>query len=436
MRFSHHSPYIVKVLFVCLLFTGSVQAQTPKIENEFHNIEEVKDYMNRIFSKLEKNRVPYGILIDKAVSIGDISYYDGVVPQKEQDTLDVNTLFQVTTTLSTAKITDNVKVAVPPEDIEPLVERYANDNNLILGGVFYKYAKLRSDLKQDDLGMKDNILLDKYVNGVWKNPYEVKQSFVLTPLKDFYYGTEITVKLPSDLWFSNMNDSIQNIAIDFGNGEGFKPIPLDSLIRVSYPDIGRYEWRTKLTLQDGTILLSPTFINLKVDLDKDTGCQDGSRSLGFKGITAYNGKVNKAYLQIVYGYGNSNCEMRRPLIVVEGYDPGLDKGKDGLGTNNLWTLSGSLDANAGQELRSALFYYDIVYVNWLDGTDDMRRNAYLLEDIIQWVNAQKASSGSVEPNVVLGQSMGGVIARYALRDMENKGKNHDTRLYISHDAPH
>lgn len=58
MRFSHHSPYIVKVLFACLLFTGSVQAQTPKIENEFHNIEEVKDYMNRIFSKLEKIESP------------------------------------------------------------------------------------------------------------------------------------------------------------------------------------------------------------------------------------------------------------------------------------------------------------------------------------------------------------------------------------------
>lgn len=372
------------------------------------------------------------------MSIGDISYYDGVVPQKEQDTLDVNTLFQVTTTLSTAKITDNVKVAVPPEDIEPLVERYDNDNNLILGGVFYKYAKLRSDLKQDDLGMKDNILLDKYVNGVWKNPYEVKQSFVLTPLKDFYYGTEITVKLPSDLWFSNMNDSIQNIAIDFGNGEGFKPIPLDSLIRVSYQDVGRYEWRTKLTLQDGTILLSPTFIKILADLDKDSECKadENERTLGFKGITAYNGKVNKAYLEIAYGAGNSNCEMRRPLIVAEGYDPGLDQGQDGLGTNNIASFLKDLNNYAGQELRSALFYYDIVYVNWLDGTDDMRRNAYLLEDIIEWVNAQKASSGSVEPNVVLGQSMGGVIARYALRDMENKGKNHDTRLYISHDAPH
>ncbi len=33
--------------------------------------------------------------------------------------------------------------------------------------------------------------------------------------------------------------------------------------------------------------------------------------------------------------------------------------------------------------------------------------------------------------------MGGLVARYALRDMEmNKGEIHDTKLYISHDSPH
>ena len=56
--------------------------------------------------------------------------------------------------------------------------------------------------------------------------------------------------------------------------------------------------------------------------------------------------------------------------------------------------------------------------------------------MIKWVNTQKANNGSTFQNVVLGQSMGGLVARYALKDMENKGLNHDTRLYVSHDTPH
>ena len=33
-------------------------------------------------------------------------------------------------------------------------------------------------------------------------------------------------------------------------------------------------------------------------------------------------------------------------------------------------------------------------------------------------------------------SMGGLVGRYALRDMEINGETHETKLYISHDSPH
>ncbi len=67
--------------------------------------------------------------------------------------------------------------------------------------------------------------------------------------------------------------------------------------------------------------------------------------------------------------------------------------------------------------------------------DDIKNNAKLLEQVIIWVNAQKAVKNSTEKNVVIGQSMGGIVARYALADMEKRNVNHDTRLFISHDAP-
>lgn len=93
------------------------------------------------------------------------------------------------------------------------------------------------------------------------------------------------------------------------------------------------------------------------------------------------------------------------------------------------------------DLAGVITDYDIIYINFKNGKDYMQRNAYLVQDIIKWVNSVKVGT---QPNVVLGQSMGGVIARYALRDMENQftanpsipAWNHQTSLYISHDAPH
>ena len=77
--------------------------------------------------------------------------------------------------------------------------------------------------------------------------------------------------------------------------------------------------------------------------------------------------------------------------------------------------------------------YDVFYVDWINGTDYMERNAYVLQDIIKWINSIKQGNAD---NVIIGQSMGGVITRYALTDMEDRNENHETGLFVSHDAPH
>ena len=76
--------------------------------------------------------------------------------------------------------------------------------------------------------------------------------------------------------------------------------------------------------------------------------------------------------------------------------------------------------------------YDIIYVDWDNGVDFLQKNAFALEAVIAWVNSVKIGT---EKNVVLGQSMGGVVARYALADMEQSSIDHKTRLFVSHDAP-
>lgn len=60
----------------------------------------------------------------------------------------------------------------------------------------------------------------------------------------------------------------------------------------------------------------------------------------------------------------------------------------------------------------------------------------MVQDVIAWVNTQKATNGSVEQNVVMGISMGGLVARYALADMTKKSISTGTRLLVTHDSPH
>lgn len=131
--------------------------------------------------------------------------------------------------------------------------------------------------------------------------------------------------------------------------------------------------------------------------------------------------------------------LDKPIFLVDGFDPGDSR--------NSTAIYESLNYGTGQNLADDLRAqgFDIVILNFpvytrpntttvVDGgADFIQRNAFILVELINQINAQKVGS---EENVVIGPSMGGLISRYALRYMEMNSLDHQTRLYISFDSPH
>lgn len=152
---------------------------------------------------------------------------------------------------------------------------------------------------------------------------------------------------------------------------------------------------------------------------------------------AYQGQFAAGDITIDLAANNTTGQIRKPLIVVEGFDP----------TNEFDYRSGFLpnlntDFNTGNSLPlnqglDDINEYDLIFLNFSNGTDYIQRNAYLLERVIEIVNNRKTTwGGTRQDNVIIGMSMGGLVARYALRDMELNSQDHETRLFISHDTPH
>lgn len=135
----------------------------------------------------------------------------------------------------------------------------------------------------------------------------------------------------------------------------------------------------------------------------------------------------------------TNGVLDKPIFLVDGFDPGDSR--------NISAIYNSLNYGTGQNLAGDLraLGYDIVILNFpvytrattttvVDGgADFIQRNAFVLVELINQINAQKTGT---EQNVIIGPSMGGLISRYALRYMEQNSLTHDTRLYISFDSPH
>ena len=138
---------------------------------------------------------------------------------------------------------------------------------------------------------------------------------------------------------------------------------------------------------------------------------------------AYNGGTATINYEIVFS--ETDQILDKPFILVEGFDP----------FNNR-TFAG--DWVGFYSFRNYLLRqgYDLVLVNYQNSTDYIQRNAYALEELIKNINQTKNQYClQKRENVIMGLSMGGLVARYALTDMENLGQNHDTRLYISYDSP-
>jgi hypothetical protein len=166
--------------------------------------------------------------------------------------------------------------------------------------------------------------------------------------------------------------------------------------------------------------------------------------------------------------------LDKPIILVDGFDP--DDSRTLSGLYDLLDFSGTGgDQNLGDLVRAEGF--DLVVLNFpsyfrLDdtgntllniddatdvngdlvineadypgstlvngGADFIERNAMLLVDLINTLNGPVVDGGKVgdEELVIIGPSMGGLISRFALNYMESTFQDHETRLWISFDAPH
>ncbi|KQS31550.1 hypothetical protein ASG33_11975 [Dyadobacter sp. Leaf189] len=77
--------------------------------------------------------------------------------------------------------------------------------------------------------------------------------------------------------------------------------------------------------------------------------------------------------------------------------------------------------------------YDLVLLDYHDARAPIQDNAQVLKALIQQVNQMK--TGNIE-SVVIGESMSGLVARWALRQMENENIPHHVKLMICYDTPH
>ncbi len=257
----------------------------------------------------------------------------------------------------------------------------------------------------------------------------LSNSELLTPgMHEFYVGNEIQ---------SNYHSGINIHSISFDEGMTWQTLVNNSISTFIPSSTNWFSVAVKYSVNGSTKKTGIKFqVETKSLINPDTAPWQVSSSFQLDTLLGSSLVKGNAYALL-----SSDGVFDKPFIFVEGIDFGTDHSATRNGTFG-WDAFSSGSTTGQYAMLQLMPYwidtlqqhgYDLVLIDFYDGARNIKENAALVEKVINLCNSHKNSQHSL---VVAGASMGGLISRYALRNMEIQNKQHCTRLYISLDAPH
>ena len=428
-KFSH-----ITLALISTLIAGSVHAQESIEDNTI-----VRSSLDKMFQHLDKAKVPTGLLLDYAMDLVDFDKYSGKY-LSDSNYVSISDFQDMLRSIRSA----SVAKSPPLKDVSSITANFEKNvitSKITIGIALYKYNYILANALSDNLIKYDASLeevSDNYIDGKWMNPYGEKYLFGITP-SSIICSENSCYQIDADYFFHNIQN-ISKVELDPGDGKGYRTIRIGETMTPSYTVEGNTEIKVRVTLDNGDLLISHS--NILVIKSENMSLSEAESTVPptdsiIKTIT-YDGIELKA--QASY-YARNGHDLRKPFIVVEGFDP--------------WRIEALIDNNINTRVPVVLgttnhieFYknyweesklhtdYDLVYIDWNNSTEDIRGNARLLIEILKEINSLKERSGDSEPNILMGQSMGGLIARYALCKMESEQTTHSVSSFISHDTPY
>jgi len=432
------------------------------------HFKDYSDVLDHVYGNLEKH-LTFDVLVDRVPEISRREVFKGEHPDS---LLALEDFYFIYTEMTDAQMPMTPRPAFFQLD-STARETYAKEDAVTIGLLRYKYHEISEEAKE-----KGGIYWDEYALKVTDKEvsydlFRSEEVFALSPLIEGYlHEGKVSFILDSSFFFTNVYDDLPYaMAIDFGDGGGFREVRFNEPMDVYYNGEGEYQWYYAVHFESDDVREGSTsFSAREADPIFEYDCGEGgsiaegeimrdlpqeivelSVPAPILNLKNDDPSLVSGSMGIYYGCGNTACELRKPYIVVSGYGPEVpgvvnqktlvaDQANKMLYTsmNGMYGADASGNEQAGENNGANILYrlrnegYDVVTVYFDNGVDFVQNHAALVEEVIAWVNEEKANNGSKHENVICGQSMGGVSTRYALAAWEKKYMQEDSETYMHH----
>ena len=457
---------ILKLLFI-IICTFSIKAQS---QATFTGLK--KDYtqsMDSIITYVNKTPISTGILYDRVMSFSSLNML------KENAVITKSNYKNFLQSWSELYRSAYTPTFLSLESLKTNINTNTNPNLVDIGIINTKMNYI-------DYGTPTTPSLTTVGGYLYNiagiNPFLEKQITVISPLKEKVNSGTVTFRLKSSLMLQLTGLQIKTLVANFGTATNYNLITnyIVSTVNpvVTYTKSGKKTFVFTVTFSNNTTetlnatmditapntavataLASPLSFPLEQNFvgaagittstAGNTAFQGYNETSATKGVLEYRTYYNK-----VTNNGTVASKINKPIIILDGYDPGdgrkIYQGSAGYDSpkSSLYELmyydhdnnTATDKISLVEKLRSAPYGFDVTLVNFPSGADYVERNAMALVALLTRENAKLATNGSIEKISIIGPSMGGLVSRYALAHMEKNNINHNTRLWVSFDSPH
>lgn len=436
---------------------------------------EYRAFATHAIRYLDPTRIPYGTLYEKVQPLSNLDYF---VPGNDSSCSNTLHFFQAIHELDAAHLDpETEKLEFPLFDRLQAWEENHGATEHPLALLFSSYGSMLPYAVDSGLIGYEG---DAYYDIAGKMPYREVHSLVASSLSlnDFEPGSH-TLYLDPDFILGTSYKKISKLKIDTKNGDGWQQFDLEGLspeewgnltpIQVLYDDEGSLMVDVSFTFEDNSIynthfniLFSKKKKNDTNCFDEDQtndGCTDCIELVGRDGSVKdliignrYPGIYTSGYHGpdipagnpegvAYYFYANEANfqarQIRKPVIFIDGYDPTNTRCAKAIYTkyiNKHVDLGGSIgQVNLAQHIRN--LGYDLIVLDFKEGGRHIEENAMVVKKLLEELYADHSSTME-QDFVLIGPSMGALIAQFALTYMEKVGSPHHVRTWISFDGPH
>ena len=458
---------IILLSIILLSQIGRINAQeTPKTYHE---------KMKILMSELDSTKFKNNILYDKVYPLANLKEFN------QNGRKDTSNYKHFTQAVHELHLANNKREIMDSDLLEQLAFHAKNHNQVQVGIINMDMTTIKEDAFDENdkkIEIDSTGQTKKMIEVVDKDPYKHIQSLVVSPLPkkvEIINGEQVTFNFVR-AFIQKSTNPIKELYVDFGDGQ-LQPIIenrsfTNTILDYNFNSSGYKVLKFTGNYQDDTDFETFAMINIAI-ITPINGVQTLRATESFTPYipdypSNWNYTPTNEFAKIEYKVFHSTNPPRdsimKPIIIVDGID--YDDERD---CNYLYEEQLKL-RDTGEQLGFKLRQegYDVIIANFptykvgtreeivvigwdenghiedieivdvprYGGADYIQRNAKAVKELIRKINDKLIDHNSTEEIIVVGPSMGGLVTRWALKEMEDAGENPNVGIWVSFDAPH